>query len=193
MPAQATAFTTPPIPARATAFITPSLARATAFVTPAIPPVPTDVTVQFAPDCGYVQITVARDLSGASDLQAAVYDLSGQVLASSIIGISEVATIIRFNPAKDGMYMLHLTSDGGLVLLAPVLAYCRALGCLRDLNRPVATGGRNGQATAPDDKWKNVYARIWLAIACCDTADYVTAQKMIESLTDYCTECGCGC
>jgi hypothetical protein len=195
MPAsRATAFVAAAIPARATAFVAGSVSRATCFVAGDAVATPTDYAVVFGENCADVTVSVTRNWLAETNISARVLRQDGTTLAAVTLDLTNLAATVRFTPPRDGLYTLLVGSDSGRLYRAPVAVYCRALYCLRELNRPVATGGRLGQAAEPTDAWKQVTARLRCAIAAARTADYATADYLFDSIAPFCTDCACaGC
>lgn len=190
---RASAFVAHTVTSRASAFIAAPAARASAFIASDPTAVPTDYTVSFAADCSEVTVTVNRDWTAETNVAITVRPWAGPSIAAVPVDVTADAAIIRFTPPADGHYLVLVSSSTGPLYRAPVLAYCRALRCLRDLNRDVATGGRGGQAQGPSDAWRQVYARTRLAIAASATIDYGTAHALLGSIAPYCAHTTCGC
>lgn len=195
MPAsRATAFLAAAIPSRATAFLAGSVARATCFVAGDAITTPTDYAVVYGEDCADVTVTVTRNWTAETNVSARVLRQDGTTLSAVTLDLTTSAAVVRFAPPRDGLYTLLVAADSGRLYRAPVPVYCRALYCLRELNRPVATGGRLGQAAEPSEAWKQVTVRLRCAIAAYRTADYATADYLFASISPYCTDCACaGC
>lgn len=155
---------------------------------PALPAAPADVTVEINAAGNLVTLRVARNWSAETGLVVSVVPLAATGLPTTGgVTPGPTSATVQFAAPADGVYAVTVSAASGTLLRMGVAAVGRTTRTLRQLNRPLATSGRGGQATGADDDeawapWRALRARLRLLLACCATADYPTAQALADSL-----------